>query len=155
MKNLFYVAILLVLPTMSYSQPNSTASDQNIRYKESQDRYAKMIDSLVSWHGVTLQNTYKAYDWYEARQARRQQRRAWRHEERMANGYYYDNYYNNYDSYYNNAYYSNYRYGRYQSDRRYYPSSYYSPSYYSPSFYPSFNYRNRSSGFSIGVGFGW
>lgn len=61
--------------------------DQNPRYMESQVKYARVADTLNSLHGTTVQNTYKAYDWYEARQERRLQNREWRHQERM-NGYY-------------------------------------------------------------------
>lgn len=70
------------------AQQTSTATpDQNPRYRESERRYARSADSLNRQHGTTIQNTYKAYDWYEAKQERRQQNRQWRHEERM-NGYY-------------------------------------------------------------------
>ncbi len=82
------------------AQQITLLADQNPRFRESQIKYAQGADSLNSLHGTTIQDTYKAYDWYEAKLARRQQNREWRHQERM-NGYYdytpswglYDNYY--------------------------------------------------------------
>ncbi|WP_419700881.1 hypothetical protein [Mucilaginibacter sp. NFX135] len=67
-------------------QTTALEPDQNPRYLESQYKYMRGADSLNSLHGTTVQNTYKAYDWYEARLERRRQNREWRHEERM-NGY--------------------------------------------------------------------
>ena len=131
MKKLIYVAVLLALPFITLAQIKYSGNDdQNSRYRESQERYSKMTDSLVQWHGMTLQQTYKAYDWYEARQARRQQRREWRHERIMTHGYNNGFYYNGYYPYG----YDNYRYNNY---------------------YPSINYGQPWNGWSVGVGFGW
>jgi len=69
------------------AQQTALLPDQNPRYMESQRKYAMGADSLNSLHGTTIQNTYKAYDWYEAKLERRRQNREWRHQERM-NGYY-------------------------------------------------------------------
>ncbi len=104
MKRIFYTAILLTLPVMAYCQQLAFAADQNPRYKESQDRYLKMADSLTTFHGITIQQTYKAYDWYEAKLERRKQNREWRHQERMNRRYitsYYPDY-NPYNNYYGN-----------------------------------------------------
>ena len=139
MKKLFYVIAFLGVPILTYAQ-QSPAADQNPRYQESQDRYSKMADSLVKWHGVTLQQTYKAYDWREARAERRKQRREWRHQERMVNGYDYG-----WGGYYN-GYYDNFGYGSYYNNYR---NNYY------PGYYPYSNYHNRVNGWSVGVGFGW
>ena len=101
MKYLFYTAILLVLPAMTYCQQTIVfASDQNLHYKESQDRYMKVADSLTTFHSTTLQQTYKAYDWREAKHARKQQNREWRHQEilnRPYTNYYYWSDYNPYN----------------------------------------------------------
>ncbi|SEO11650.1 hypothetical protein [Mucilaginibacter sp. OK283] len=82
------------------AQQTALLADQNPRYKESQAKYARAADSLTSLQGTTIQDTYKAYDWYEAKLERRRQNHEWRHQERM-NGYFdytpswglYDNYY--------------------------------------------------------------
>jgi hypothetical protein len=68
------------------AQQTALLADQNPRYRESQAKYARGADSLTSLQGTTIQDTYKAYDWYEAKLERRRQNREWRHQERM-NGY--------------------------------------------------------------------
>jgi hypothetical protein len=73
-------------------------ADQNPRYKESLQKYAPLADSLTKSLSTTLQQTYKAYDFYEARLARRAQRREWRHQENMNRPYLYNNYWS--DSFY-------------------------------------------------------
>jgi hypothetical protein len=124
------VAICGLFVNAASAQQTALVADQNPRYKESQAKYARGADSLNSLHGTTIQNTYKAYDWYEARQERRQQNREWRHQERM-NGY------------------SNYA-----------PSWGLYDNYYSPSINFGFGNRWGRGGYwggrsRIGVGFGW
>lgn len=48
--------------------------DQNPRYGESNLYYRDSPESLPTTEDVTLQQKYKAYDWYGARLERRQQR---------------------------------------------------------------------------------
>jgi len=95
------------------AQQAALAPDQNPRYHESANKYMLVADSLNRLQSTTVQNTYKAYDWYTAREERRQQNRQWRN---MYGGYY--NYspgwslYSGYSSYY--PFYSsfgNYGYG--------------------------------------------
>lgn len=59
----------------SRAQLASLAPDQNPRYESSRAKYMNAADSLTSTQGTTVQNTYKAYDWYEAREERRKLRR--------------------------------------------------------------------------------
>jgi hypothetical protein len=104
MKTKIIIAALAVLGGLhsgvASAQQTALLADQNPRYTESQAKYARGADSLTSLHGTTIQDTYKAYDWYEAKLERRRQNREWRHQERM-NGYsdyapswgLYDNYY--------------------------------------------------------------
>jgi len=90
-RNLFIIAALVAGCFYSFNvsaQQSSLVQDQNPRYKESERKYARIADTLNSEHGTTIQNTYKAFDWYEAKQERRQQNREWRHEERLNGGYY-------------------------------------------------------------------
>ncbi|GAA3960957.1 hypothetical protein [Mucilaginibacter dorajii] len=111
------------------AQQITLLADQNPRYRESQIKYSSGADSLNSLHGTTIQDTYKAYDWYEAKLERRQQNREWRHQERM-NGYF-----------------------------DYTPSWGLYDNYYSPSINFGFGNRWGRGGWggrsSIGVGFGW
>lgn len=90
-KNLIIIATLflgsLYINTAKAQQSTALAADQNPRHRESEHKYARRADTLNNLHGTTIQNTYKAYDWYEARQERRQQNRAWRHEEYLNSGY--------------------------------------------------------------------
>lgn len=65
----------LVYSTMSYAQKSGLVHDQNPRYLESRAKYMYLADSLNLTQGSTVQNTYKAYDWYTAREERRQARR--------------------------------------------------------------------------------
>jgi hypothetical protein len=73
------------------AQQTALVADQNPRYMESQVKYAAMADTLTALQGTTIQNTYKAYDWYQDKLERRKQNREWRHQEIM-NGSYYDYY---------------------------------------------------------------
>jgi len=93
-KNLVIISSLLLgalYAGTATAQQQGLAPDQNPRYKESQGKYALMADSLTSQQGTTVQNTYKAYDWYEAKLERRKQRREWRNENRMYS--YYNDFY--------------------------------------------------------------
>lgn len=93
----FIVCMALVLNSQAQTKQDLVA-DQNPRYKESLQKYAPMADSLTRSLGTTTQNTYKAYDFYEARLARRAQRREWRHLENMNRPLLYNNYWS--DSFY-------------------------------------------------------
>ncbi|UOE51241.1 hypothetical protein MTO98_09140 [Mucilaginibacter sp. SMC90] len=90
-KNIFIMALMLLgglfSGTVKAQQTATLVADQNPRYAESMAKYLRSADTLNSLHGTTIQNTYKAYDWYEAKLERRRQNREWRHQERM-NGYY-------------------------------------------------------------------
>ncbi|HKG05867.1 MAG TPA: hypothetical protein VKB19_05380 [Pedobacter sp.] len=59
----------------SHAQQASLIPDQNPAYENSHAKYMNIADSLTSTQGTTVQNTYKAYDWYEAREERRKLRR--------------------------------------------------------------------------------
>lgn len=103
MKNMFTkfgVAFLTLLSWGVWAQ----VENQNPNYEESQEYYLEVKDSLTQTQGTTFQDTYKAYDWYEAREERRALRRANRHEVRMNRNYYggYDySSYSYYPRYYN------------------------------------------------------
>lgn len=108
------MAMLIAIGGMS----QTLVEDQNPDYMISQVKYLGMADSLNALHGTTPQETYKAIDWMAERQERRDARRAFRRELRLAraqNGWYYNDY-----SYYNSpgSYYPGYS-GNYRS---YYPA---------------------------------
>lgn len=107
MKAALYTFIFSLSLTLT-SQAQTTldlVADQNPRYKESLQKYAPAADSLTRSLGTTIQQTYKAYDFYEARLARRSQRREWRHQENMNRPLLYNNYWSDpfYSPYWRNS----------------------------------------------------
>ena len=83
MKRIIFCLCLFLSGSSGLQAQERFAPDQNPRYKESLNKYIKLADSLTKTQGTTLQETYKAYDWYEARLERRQQRRSWRQQNRF------------------------------------------------------------------------
>jgi hypothetical protein len=119
--NLLLSSVAMLIATWGMSQ--TLVADQNPDYMISQAKYAVMADSLNELHGTTPQETYKAIDWMAERQERRDARRAFRRELRLARAQY-GWYYNDYSSYN-------------------YPSSYYYPGYsgnYYHNYYPYHSY---------------
>lgn len=98
MKSFLLSLTLIVVATLNGNAQN-LAADQNPSFMVSQARYMKMADSINSWHGTTLQETYKAIDYFEDKQALKASRKAWRRElrmERARNSGWYNGYYNDY-----------------------------------------------------------
>lgn len=107
MKRYLLFLSFIGLASFVVAQEPLHAENQNPDYNISKQKYMASKDQLLTSMGTTVQDTYKAYDWYEAKQERKQQRYNDRRERRI-----YQNYYNNYDSY---------RYYRpYRNDTRYY-----------------------------------
>ena len=69
----------------SYAQQANLVKDQNPRYEESRAKYMNMSDSLTRNQGTTIQETYKAYDWYEAREEKRKLRRETNYQNSLLN----------------------------------------------------------------------
>ncbi|MGZ8545657.1 MAG: hypothetical protein ACXWV0_10190, partial [Flavisolibacter sp.] len=76
-------AIVALQLSSSAQEPISLHADQNPNYMQSRSRYMAIADSVNQWHGITFQETYKAYDWYEARQERKTERQRFRRELRL------------------------------------------------------------------------
>ncbi|NCI48316.1 hypothetical protein GWC95_00180 [Sediminibacterium roseum] len=119
MFRIFTTMLAVCVTITSFAQnTNTLAPDQNPNYMVSQLKYTNTKDSLLSYSNTTAQETYKAYDWLEAREERRSERRAYRREAALLNGYYsptvnygWSNYgYRSYNNYYN-PYYSRSRWG--------------------------------------------
>lgn len=68
---LLFIAIAI---TNSLFAQQQLAPDQNPNYLVSQQKYMQLKDSLMYTMNTTVQDTYKAYDWYEAKQERKQNR---------------------------------------------------------------------------------
>lgn len=88
---------------LSAQQTSSLLADQNPRHQEALAKYIAVSDSLTQTQGTTVQATYKAYDWYEAREERRKQRRERNYQYDLYSYPYYQNsYYQPYSGYYGN-----------------------------------------------------
>jgi|JI10StandDraft_1071094.scaffolds.fasta_scaffold96597_2 hypothetical protein len=103
--------ILLLLTVMlgTYglkAQDATLAPDQNPNYKVSLAKYTTNAEALQTTMNTTVQQTYKAYDWYEAKQERKQQRIQFRQQRAMAriNNQGFFNNYNNCASWYTPGY---------------------------------------------------
>jgi hypothetical protein len=85
MKKNYTLLLLLAVgfTTNILAQTNNVVADQNPNYMVSQAKYMQMADSINQLHGTTLQNTYKAYDWYQAKQERRNDRITFRRQLRL------------------------------------------------------------------------
>lgn len=91
-----------------FAQQANLEKDQNPRYEQSRAKYMNMSDSLTRNQGTTIQQTYKAYDWYEAREERRKLRR----ETNYNNGLYNNSYYGGLN-FYPTMRFNNWGYGNY------------------------------------------
>lgn len=103
----FLLTASFVLVTAIAATAQTLAPDQNPSFMVSQARYMQMADSINSWHGTTVQDTYKAIDYYEDKLALRANRKAWRRElrmERARNSGWYNGYNNGYYYPYNSYY---------------------------------------------------
>lgn len=109
MKNLIKLFGLMLCSLFTFQvNAQTTIEDQNPNYRISMQKYMISSDSVLVNSGETVQQTYKAYDWYEAKLERKALRKQYRHEERMERAKYGRNYY--FDSYYgyNGGYFGNY-----------------------------------------------
>lgn len=97
----------LAYSASGYAQKVDPLKDQNPRYQESRAKYIELADSLNRDQGTTVQQTYKAYDWYEAREDRRKLRRERNFQLNLNSGYYYGSPY-----FYPSISYGNYGFGR-------------------------------------------
>lgn len=71
MKSIITLFGLLIL---IQAQSQDLVNDQNPNFSTSLNKYLLVEDSLQSYMNTTVQQTYKAYDWYQAKQERRQNR---------------------------------------------------------------------------------
>lgn len=74
MKKLFLVLIVTISVTILKAQETPITPDQNPDYKISLAKYQSGQQVILEAMNTTLQNTYKAYDWTEAKQERKNQR---------------------------------------------------------------------------------
>ncbi len=103
----------------SLNAQQQLAPDQNPNYLISQQKYTGIKDSLQRTMNTTVQQTYKAFDWYQAKLERKQSRIENRNLRRLYSNAYNNSYYNNYNGFNNrwNNGFNNW------NNRRFYPSS--------------------------------
>ncbi|MEO6668197.1 MAG: hypothetical protein ABIN36_01895 [Ferruginibacter sp.] len=100
MNKILLSCFLLLLILTTKAQEANTTADQNPNYKASLEKYKSQQDKLMATMNTTVQNTYQAYDWYEAKQERKQQRIADRRERSLYELQNFGNYYNPFNYYY-------------------------------------------------------
>jgi hypothetical protein len=108
MKKLFTIAAFSFFAIVTYAQ-NELAQDQNPNYKVSMDKYMDNNAAKVATMNTTVQETYKAYDWREAKEQRITDRRNTRRDRRMFNSL--NNGWNN-NGWNNNRWNNNFNYNR-------------------------------------------
>lgn len=92
--------LLIFIFGFMYCSANAQADlapDQNPRYRESMEKYINIKDSLQVTNNTTVQQTYKAYDWYEAKMEAKKERQQFRRQLRLNRSYYRYNPYTYYD----------------------------------------------------------
>lgn len=105
MKKILLINLLAFSALFGSAQDNNLAPDQNPNYRISQEKYQAAQQALQTTMNTTVQQTYKAYDWYQARQERKQQRIQFRQQRALAriqnNGYFGNGYFYPYGRYNN------------------------------------------------------
>ena len=76
--------LFFCLGSMSMVHAQETQPNQNPNWKKSLEKYEANKDKLTQTQGTTEQKTYKAYDWTEAKNERKQQRRDYRQQRALA-----------------------------------------------------------------------
>jgi V8-like Glu-specific endopeptidase len=114
MKNAKHILAGFLILSSVGSFAQALAPDQNPNYQNSAEKYAEKSVELTATQSETTQDTYKAYDYREAKAEKKQARIDRQHELRklrMQNRYRCGNNRNYYNGYpngnYNNQYYNN------------------------------------------------
>ena len=118
----------------SFAQSEVLLPDQNPQYYSSKAKYMLLADSINKFHSTTLQNTYEAYDWYDAKQKRRSDRLLFRRELRLERARFSNRWnYSNYNGWNNRDYYqpyNNWQNGNYRNNNRHSLPYYLFPNWY-------------------------
>ena len=72
MKTIDYITIGLIM--MSSISTFAQDADQNPNWRNSADKYATQASDLTGTQSTTVQDTYEAYDWREAKAEEKQER---------------------------------------------------------------------------------
>ncbi len=115
MKTILLFAFGISFSAIAFAQEN-LAPDQNPKYAISMVKYTGDVAALQNTNNTTVQKTYKAFDWYENKQEKKQERKEFNRQLRLLQAehpWYYRQYGNRYNNgsynngYYNNGYYDN------------------------------------------------
>lgn len=108
MKKALYILGVALMTVSLKANAQELVPDQNPNYQNSAQKYAERSDDLTANQSETVQDTYKAYDWREAKAEAKQQRIDRRYELRKMRYQSRNRCYNNYRyRRYNNGYYNN------------------------------------------------
>jgi len=77
------ISAFMIVSSLQANAQRDNTLEQNPRHLASQAKYESISDSVNHLHSTTLQNTYAAYDWYDARQQRRNERTSFRRQLRL------------------------------------------------------------------------
>lgn len=75
-----FIPIIILL---SFSCEYLKGQTQNPDHKKALEKYLSYRQEIIQGQGTTAQDTYEARDDMELKERRKQQRSAWRHQERM------------------------------------------------------------------------
>ncbi|MFD1553826.1 hypothetical protein DNU06_09440 [Putridiphycobacter roseus] len=104
MKNLGFLLLSVMVGT--FAQAQTQDPDQNPNYAQAAAKYDTNKENLLVNQGLTIQNTYEAFDWSTYKADKKQARIDNRHAVRLARAntpnYYGRPYYRNGRNYYNN-----------------------------------------------------
>lgn len=89
----YFALLIIVSATAHTAVAQERITDQNPACQESRQHYMLLSDSLTQTHGTTVQQTYKAYDFLQLKQEKKDQRREWRQERRMQRAVFGDTHY--------------------------------------------------------------
>ncbi len=78
---------LIIIAAGFVANAQELASDQNLNYKVSLEKYTTNMVTLQTTNNTTVQDTYKAYDWSTAKAERKAERRNFRRERALFNTY--------------------------------------------------------------------
>lgn len=158
MKTIGYLLSGIMLVGALTASAQTTDPDQNPNHAVAAQKYAERSAELTATQSTTVQDTYEAYDWREAKAAAKQLRqdrqfelRKLRYQSRNNRGFYRREYNNNgcynnpntfNNGYYNNGYYNN----------GYYNNQNYNNGYYNNGFFGGSNCGTLLGGAALGLG---
>ena len=150
MKTIGYIATGLIM--MSSISTFAQDADQNPNWHNSADKYATQASDLTATQSTTVQDTYEAYDWREAKAEEKQERQDRRYNLRTMRIQSRYNYYRPYQ--YGNFHHNNWNNGYYNNgwNNNGWNNGCYGNGYNNYGYWGKPNYTNLLIGAGLGVG---